>query len=98
MHATRTAAITALAAGLATTACSGGSGGTPTTVITVAPATAPTPTSSPSDERPPLPLTAPLDIDTTSIDDPTGTPVQFALRYLNDLRAGRWSAALDEMS
>src|SRR4051812_48897646 len=92
MNATRTVAVAALAAGLATTACSGG-GRLPTTIVTVAPA----PTST-SDELLPLPLSAPVDVDTTSADDPTGTPVQFALRYLNDLRAGRWSAALDEMA
>jgi hypothetical protein len=95
MNVTRTVAVTALAAGLATTGCSG-SGRPPTTVITVAPA--PAPTSSPTGDRAPLPLVDPIDTDTTNGDDPTGTPAQFAIRYLNDLRTGNWSAALDEMA
>lgn len=95
MNATPTFALTALAAGLATTACSAG-GRTPTTVISVAPA--PAPTTTPADDLPPLDISGPLDINTTSADDPAGSPVDFAIRYLNDLRAGRWSAALDEMA
>lgn len=97
MSVTRTVAVTALAAGLATTGCSG-SGRPPTTVISFAPAPAPTPTSSPTEDPAPLPLIDPIDTDTTNGDEPTGTPVQFAIRYLNDLRDGDWSAALDEMA
>jgi hypothetical protein len=97
MNVTRTVAVTALAAGFATTACSGGGGRTPTTVITVAPAPTSTATA-PGNNVPPPPTTDPLDIDTTSASDPTGSPVDFAIRYLNDLRTGRWSAALDEMA
>src|SRR5436309_809811 len=96
MNKTRTVAVTALAAGLATTACSGGRGRTPTTVITVAPA--PIPSTAPGINLPPLPTADPFDIDTTSASDPTGSPVDFAIRYLNDLRTGRWTAALDEMA
>jgi len=97
MNVTRTAAVTALAAGLATTGCSA-SGRQPATVITVAPAPAPTPTSSPTEDPAPLPLVDPIDTDTPNGNDPAGAPVQFAIRYLNDLRDGEWSAALDEMA
>lgn len=97
MNTTRTVALTAIAAGLATTACSA-SGRPQTTVITVASAPAPTPTSSPTEEQAPLPIVDPIDTDSTSGDDPVGTPLQFALRYLNDLRVGEWSPALDEMA
>jgi hypothetical protein len=97
MNVTRTVAVTALAAGLAMTGCSA-SGRQPTTVIRVAPAPAPTPTSSPTEDPAPLPLVDPIDTDTPNGNDPTGTPVQFAIRYLNDLRTGDWNAALDEMA
>jgi len=93
MNATRTVAVTALAAGLAATGCSA-SGRQPTTVISVAPAPAPTATP---DIIPITPNLPPLHIDAPNPKDPSGTPVDFAIRYLNDLRAGRWHAALNEM-
>jgi hypothetical protein len=95
MNVTRTVAVTALAAGLATTGCSATTR-QPTTVISVAPT--PTPTTSPTGDPAPLPFVDPIDTDTTNGDDPTDTPVQFAIRYLNDLRDGDWSAALGEMA
>lgn len=97
MNVTSTVVATALAAGLATTACSA-SGRPRTTVITATPAPAPTPSSSPIDNQPPLSLVDPLEADAASSDDPVGTPVQFAIRYLNDLRIGDWNAALNEMA
>jgi hypothetical protein len=97
MNAVRTAAVAALATGLTATACSAGHP-TPTTVIRVAvPAPAPT-TPAPADDLSRLSLPGPADIKTTSDDDPDGTPVEWAIHYLNDLRAGRWNAALDEMT
>src|SRR5712671_3657051 len=80
MNATRTAAVAVIAAGLATTSCAAG-GRTPMTVITVAPA----PVTTPDDAAPPVTLDVPLDVDTTNSDDPAGTPVEFAIRYLNRL-------------
>jgi hypothetical protein len=94
MNRSRTVALTALAAGLATTACSAGGGRPPTTVISVAPV--PAPTAAP-DITPITPDLPPLHIDAPNPKDPTGTPVDFAIRYLNDLRAGHWNAALNEM-
>ncbi len=96
MNASRTIAITALAAGLATTARSGGSGQTPTTVVTVAPA--PTPTTTDSGNVSSLSSVDAFGVDATSDGDPAGSPVEFAVRYLNDLRVGEWDAALDQMS
>ena len=96
MKATRTAtAATALAAGLAATACSGSGGRTPTTVITVASAPAPTATATP--DKTPIDQNLPLHIDAPNPKDPAGTPVDFAIRYLNDLRANQWHAALNQM-
>ncbi len=95
MNVTRTAALTALAAGLVTTGCSATTR-QPTTVISVAPT--PTPTTSPTGDPAPLPFVDPIDTDSTNDGDPTGTPVQLAIRYLNDLRDGDWSAALGEMA
>lgn len=94
MKATRTVAVTALAAGLATTACSGGGGRTPRTVISLAPVPAPTATA---DNPPTTTKLPPLHIDAPNPKDPAGTPVDFAIRYLDDLRAGHWHAALNEM-
>jgi hypothetical protein len=96
MNKIRTVAVTALAGGLATTACSGSGSPTPATVIAVA--STPAPSTTPGGNVPPLPTTDPFDADTTSASDPTGSPVDFAIRYLNDLRTGRWNAALDEMA
>lgn len=93
MNRTRTVAVTAIAAGLAATACSGGSGRTPTTVITVAPA----PTSTAAPEKAPVVPSLPIHIDAPNPKDPAGAPVDFAIRYLNDLRANNWNAALNEM-
>jgi hypothetical protein len=94
MNATRTVAVTALTAGLATTACSASSR-PPATVISVAPQPALTATP----DRAPIGTSLPsLHIDAPNPKDPTGTPVDFALRYLNDLRAGHWNAALNEMA
>ena len=95
MNKTPSVVVTALAAGLAATACSGG-GRTPATVITVAPA--PTPTATPDSNPAPLPTPDPFAADLTSTQDPAGTPVAFAIRYLNDLQAGEWEAALAEMA
>lgn len=102
MNATRAAAVAALAAGLAGTACA--TGRTPTTVVTIAPAAVPAPTS-------PAALAAPSESSRIAAgeptpealfrftdDDPTGTPVQFTIRYLNALRAGRWDDAVKEMA
>jgi len=93
MNATRTVAITALTAGLATTACSTSSR-PPATVISVAPAPAATATPENALVTSKLP---PLHIDAPNPKDPTGTPVDFAIRYLNDLRANRWNSALNQM-
>ena len=95
MIGTRTVALTAFAAGLATTACSGGGGRTPATVISLKPAPAPTATT---DNTPITTNLPPLHIDTPNPKDPTGTPVDFSIRYLNDLRAGHWTAAMNEMA
>jgi hypothetical protein len=94
MNKARTVAVTAIAAGLATTACSGGGGRTPTTVISVA--SVPAPTTTP--DTTPLDTSLPaLHIDAPNPKDPIGTPVDFAIRYLNDLRANHWHAALNQM-
>lgn len=93
MNVTRTVAVTALTAGLATTGCSA-SGRQPATVISVAPV--PSATATP-DITPVMPNLPPLHIDAPNPKDPSGTPVDFAIRYLNDLRAGHWHAALNEM-
>jgi len=95
MNVTRTAAVTALAAGLATTGCSA-SGRQPATLVSVASAPTPTATATP-DVTPITPKLPPLHIDAPNPKDPNGTPVDFAIRYLNDLRAGHWHAALNEM-
>jgi hypothetical protein len=104
MHATRTAALAALAAGLAGTACT--TGRTPTTVITITPvqpvaAPSPSPAAAPT----PQPKPAPTENGTDDFvarfrdtGDPKGTPVQFTIRYLNALRAGKWTAAVREMA
>ncbi|HEV2889159.1 MAG TPA: hypothetical protein VGX28_02185 [Frankiaceae bacterium] len=107
---TKSTAATALAAvALAGSACT--SAGTPTTVITVAPAPFPailTPTPTPTASAiaapaPPKPrATRPTldDLKRSFADtgDPKGTPVQFAIRYIEALRAGRWQAAVAEMA
>jgi hypothetical protein len=102
---TRTAAAAALAAGLAATACT--TGRTPTTVITIAPVQAPTvsPSTSPSATPTPQPTSKPTADGTADFlrrfkdsGDPKGTPVQFTIRYLNALRAGKWTAAVREMA
>jgi len=95
MRASRTVAVTALAAGLAATACSGG-GPTPTKIA--AGAAAPSPTASANTGLLPLPTGEPFGVETAGSGDPAGSPVQFAARYLNELRAGEWNAALNEMS
>jgi hypothetical protein len=102
---TRAAALAALAAGLAATACT--SGRTPTTVITIAPvqapiaplstSPAPTPTPQPS-SKPTADGTADFLRRFKDTGDPKGTPVQFTIRYLNALRAGKWAAAIREMA
>jgi hypothetical protein len=97
MNATTRTAVAALAAGLAGTACTATR--TPTTVITIAPvqAPAPQPTATPN----PTPSPTRDDEFLTRFKDsgdPTGTPVQFTIRYLNALRAGRWTAAVREMA
>lgn len=93
MNATRAVVITALSAGLSTAACSAG-GQSPATVISFAPAAKPalTPDNAPASPNPALSIAPPTQ------NDPSGTPVDFALRYLNDLRAGDWVAALNEMA
>jgi hypothetical protein len=105
MHATRSAALAALAAGLATTACT--TGRTPTTVITIAPVQVPvaTPSTTPSATPTPRPTNKPSGDGTDEFlghfkdaGDPKGTPVQFTIRYLNALRAGKWTAAVREMA
>jgi hypothetical protein len=102
---TRTTAAAALAAGLAATACT--SGRTPTTVITIAPVQAPiaSPSTSPVPTPTPLPSSKPTADGTADFlrrfkdtGDPKGTPVQFTIRYLNALRAGKWAAAVREMA
>jgi hypothetical protein len=103
MNATRTAALAALTAGLAVTACT--SGRPPAPVITIAPAPAPAarPTTTAKPESRPT-TNAGSDATTNDVvgfadsGDPKGTPVQFAIRYLNDLRSGRWTAAVAEMA
>jgi hypothetical protein len=105
---TCTAALAALAAGLATTACTSG-GRTPTTVITIAPLPAPvgtvsaTPSASATPESRPTP--AATDDGTEDFlrqfrdtGDPKGSPVQLTIHYLNALRAGQWTAAVREMA
>ncbi|HEU0130266.1 MAG TPA: hypothetical protein VFQ85_04655 [Mycobacteriales bacterium] len=105
---TRTAALAALAAGLATTACTSG-GQPPTTVITIAPAPAPaatvaaTPTAAPTPEPQPTAAATDEGMDEflrrfRDTGDPKGTPVQFTIRYLNALRAGKWADAVKEMA
>jgi hypothetical protein len=104
---TRTAALAALAAGLATTACT--TGRAPTTVITIAPAPAPvstvsaTPGASATPEPRPTPIATDEGMDEflrrfRDTGDAKGTPVQFTIRYLNTLRAGKWTAAVREMA
>jgi hypothetical protein len=94
MNATRTVAITALAAGLATTACSASSRPPATVISVVAPQPAPTATP----DKAPIGTNLPsLHIDAPNPKDPTGTPVDFAIRYLNDLRADHWNAAINQM-
>ena len=107
MNATRTATVAAIAAGLAATACT--SDRPPATVITVAPAApATTPPAEAAEEVPfvpdlgdelvedePIDDTDAIDIDD---DDPPGTVVEIAIRYLNTLRAGRWYDAVDDMA
>lgn len=95
MNAARTVAVTALTAGLAATACSGGGDRTPKTVVTVA--AAPTTTPTATAENTPITPNLPLHIDAPNPKDPNGTPVDFAIRYLNYLRANRWNAALNQM-
>jgi hypothetical protein len=94
MNAARIVAVTAVSAGLVTTACSA-SDRPPTTVISVAPV--PAPTTTPDDTSLGINL-PPLHIDAPNPKDPIGTPVDFAIRYLNDLRAGHWSTALNQMA
>ena len=103
---TRTAAAAALAAGLAATACTSG-GRTPTTVITIAPAPAPAapmPTPAAATPEPkPTPVATDEGMDEflrrfRDTGDPTGTPVQFTIRYLNALRAGTWADAVKDMA
>lgn len=99
-----TAAVLAAAA-LASVACT--SAGAPTTVITVAPApipAVPTPTAA-ATTSPPRPTQPPTRATTDDLTrefadtgDPKGTPVQFAIRYIEALRAGRWHAAVAEMA
>src|SRR5688500_8027258 len=95
---TRTAALAALAAGLATTACTSG-GRTPTTVITIAPAPAPAATVSATSSATATPEPTPVATDDgmdeflrrfRDTGDPKGSPVQFTIRYLNALRARNW--------
>ena len=105
MNATRTAALAALAAGLAGAACTSG-GRKPTTVITIAPVQAPiAASSSPTATPTPLPSSKPTGDGTADFvgrfrdtGDPKGTPVQFTIRYLNALRAGKWADAVKEMA
>jgi len=105
---TRTAALAVFAAGLAATACTS-AGRTPTTVITIAPAPAPalaaTVTPTPSASATPEPTRAAVDDGTDEFlrrfrdtGDPKGTSVQFTIRYLNALRAGKWADAVKEMA
>jgi hypothetical protein len=103
---TRTAALAALAAALTGPACTA-SGRTPTTVITVAPVQRPAaqPVATPSPTPDPTSSATPPDDGTAEFlrrfadtGDPKGTPVQFTIRYLNALRAGKWSAAVREMA
>lgn len=110
MHATRTAALTALAAALTGTACAAGR--TPAPVITIAPVQptaprpVPTPTAAPEPLTPTTPPSATRTDDGTAelvspfrdTGDPKGTPVQFTIRYLNALRAGKWADAVKEMA
>jgi hypothetical protein len=101
MNATRTAALAALAAGLAGTACT--TGRTPTTVVTIAPAPAAVaPTAAATPEARPTPVATDGSGEFLGrfrdTGDPTGTPVQFTIRYLNALRAGKWTAAVREMA
>lgn len=102
---TRTAALAALAAGLATTACT--TGRTPTAVITIAPAPAPAATVSATSSATATPEPTPVATGDGMDDfvrrfrdtgDPKGTPVQFTIRYLNALRAGKWADAVKEMA
>jgi hypothetical protein len=107
MNATRSAALAALTAGLATTACASG-GRTPTTVITIAPVpipAAPTATATVTETPGPRPTSVANGDGTDAFlrrfrdnSDPTGTPIQFTIRYLNALRAGKWTAAVREMA
>jgi hypothetical protein len=103
---TRAAVLAALAAALTGTACTA-SGRTPTTVITIAPVQAPiaSPSTSPAATPTPLPTSKPTGDGTAEFlrrlrdtGDPKGTPVQFTIRYLNALRAGKWIAAVREMA
>ena len=103
---TRTAALAALAAGLAATACTSG-GRPPTTVITIAPAPAPVATAAAAPTTAPTPESTPVATDDgmdeflrrfRDTGDPKGTPVEFTIRYLNALRAGKWADAVKEMA
>jgi hypothetical protein len=103
---TRTAALAALAAGLATTACTS-VGQPPTTVITIAPAPAPVATVAAAPTAAPTPESTPVATDNgmdeflrrfRDTGDPKGTPVQFTIRYLNALRAGKWADAVKDMA
>ncbi|HEV2890459.1 MAG TPA: hypothetical protein VGX28_08790 [Frankiaceae bacterium] len=105
MNATRTAAAAALAAGLAGSACTATR--TPTAVITIAPVQAPAEqvTATPSPTRKPEAKTTPSGEGTvdflggfTDSGDPKGTPVELTIRYLNALRAGKWTAAVKDMA
>jgi len=105
MNTKRTAAAALAAIALAGVACT--SAGAPTTVITVAPApipALPTPTAA-ATTLPPRPTPHPtrataddLLRELADTGDPKGTPVQFAIRYIEALRAGRWHAAVAEMA
>jgi hypothetical protein len=107
MNAIRTAALALIAGGFATTACTAGSR-PPTTVITIAPVPASvapiaTPTAAPTPEPRPTPVATDDGMDDflrrfRDTGDPKGTPVQFTIRYLNALRAGKWTAAVREMA
>jgi hypothetical protein len=108
MNTTSRTAVAVLAAGLAATACTS-AGRRPTTVITIAPAPAPaatvTPTPSASARPQPEPTPAATGDGTDEFlgrfrdtGDPKGSPVQFTIRYLNALRAGKWADAVKEMA
>jgi hypothetical protein len=81
----------------------------PTTVITIAPlpAAVATVSATPSATATPEPRPTPVATDDgmdeflrqfRDTGDPKGTPVQFTIRYLNALRAGKWADAVKEMA